>query len=452
METIFDPLCSPVTEFVNNSPFSDDFGHDYVFTQYSSNNSDYTQSNDSEKFLNINFSDCEYEDKKDIGLLRDFDFLNPTDTHFETDNSIFQLSTLYDIPLTGSIFNSSLVENNSNKDGAFELEKSSDVYVNFDDSITSTDQIFDSSVKDINEKTSQLNKELKKDKNTSLNGNIFEDQKKDLFYTSNLTNASSFFESSLTYPLTPHLSPLKEHELKESLVSDSKLSPENSLKLDTELDDISKLFNNGHGGLSEADLLRYNTGMQHINDVFWKDYIPDESFLKKRSFHDFSNDNIYLSAMSLKNKDAFSIKNNIYNHSFNSMTQNNPATLLSQPYISPKSALMFNNNNLSFTNYDQITNENQESRNVPSFIPFEIYFPNTMASWPSKYNYPVSVASIKNKSPRNINLEDMNGLSPSKFKKTRKYPINSRSFINFTERDAEIILNGVAPSGNSKKH
>ncbi|CCJ30328.1 unnamed protein product [Pneumocystis jirovecii] len=440
MKTVFDPLCSPATEFVKSSPFLDDLESDYIFTQYPPDNLDYTHSNNFEKFLNTDFNRCKYDDEKDIGFFDDFSFLNPTGIHLEANNSIFQLSTLYDIPWTKSIFDKDLMHNDLQKGNASEGEEVSDIYVNLSDS-ASTNQIFDFSIKDTTERINQLDKKTIENKNIVLDENASGDQKNNptLSCPSSLTNnISPFFGPSFTCPPTPHISSLIENKLKEPLTSDLELSAESSLKqINTQLGDITskQLHCNEYEELSQINSFDCNTDTQLINDTFLENYyISDELFLKKRSFQDFSDD-IYLSSkISLKkNKSMFPIKNNIYDHTFNSMIQDD-SRMLSQSYISPNSTFTFDNN-LSSTNYEQITNEKQDYMNASSSMPFEIYLPSTIASWSSpKHNYPVSIASIKNKPSKSINLKDIANLS----------------FINFTERDAEIILNGVAPSGSIK--
>ncbi|KAG4300620.1 hypothetical protein PCK1_003049 [Pneumocystis canis] len=379
METIFDPLCSPSTEFVNPSSFLDDFDSEYIFTQYTSDNSDHIQSKDIEKFLDINFNEYEYNNKEmDEKVFRDTNLLNCPDIHFEADDPILKLSTLYDIPWIKSIFDTNLTQ----KGDIFGEETSSNIYVDF---------------------------------------NI-------------------------------------KHKLNNSLPLDPELPIENSLKqVNTSLNDIfsKQLFiNNDLDELSQSNLYDYNTNMQYVNNIFLENnYISNDSVFKKRSFQDLSDDDTYLSPISLKkNRSMCPIKNNIYDYAFNQIIQDNSAMLLSQPYVSPKSTLIFDNDNLSFINYEQAVNENQEYINPSSSIPFEIYLPSTIASWSSpKYNDSASMTSIKGNSSKNIGLKNIT-YSSTKFKKTPKYPISSRSFINFTERDAEIILNGVAPSGSSKKH
>ncbi|KAG5513440.1 hypothetical protein PMAC_001504 [Pneumocystis sp. 'macacae'] len=459
METIFDPLCSPTSEFVKSSSFLDDLESDYVFAQYPSNDVDYTHSDNFEKFLDTNFNECKYDNKRDINLFDDFDFLNPTDIHLEANNSIFRLSTSYDIPWTKSIFDKDLIQNNFQKTDASESEEISDIYVNFSDSVLSTNQIFDFSIKNTKEETDHLDEKIIENKSIVLNEDILKDNDKKknstLSYSPNLTNISPFFDPS-SMCSTSHFSSLIENKLKEPLISGSKLSTENSLKqVNTQSDDMSKqLHDNEYQELSQVDSFDYNASMLSINDTFLQNYYTsDELFFKKRSFPDFSDNDIYLSRMSLKkNKSIFPMKNNIYDHTFDSMVQNN-SKMLTQSYVSPKSIFIFDNNDLSSPNYERTINERQNYVNTSSSMPFEVYLPNTTASWSSlKHNYPVSITSIRNKPSKNINLKDISSLSPSKLKKTRKYPISSRSFINFTERDAEIILNGVAPSGSSKKH
>ncbi|KAG5438255.1 hypothetical protein PCANB_003106 [Pneumocystis canis] len=456
METIFDPLCSPSTEFVNPSSFLDDFDSEYIFTQYTSDNSDHIQSKDIEKFLDINFNEYEYNNKEmDEKVFRDTNLLNCPDIHFEADDPILKLSTLYDIPWIKSIFDTNLTQ----KGDIFGEETSSNIYVDFNSPISSSYQKSNVSLKNSNEKTNTTVKELLENDNSDSSGNISHNQEKNstLSCLSDLVN-TSFFEPSFASSLTPQLSPLVKHKLNNSLPLDPELPIENSLKqVNTSLNDIfsKQLFiNNDLDELSQSNLYDYNTNMQYVNNIFLENnYISNDSVFKKRSFQDLSDDDTYLSPISLKkNRSMCPIKNNIYDYAFNQIIQDNSAMLLSQPYVSPKSTLIFDNDNLSFINYEQAVNENQEYINPSSSIPFEIYLPSTIASWSSpKYNDSASMTSIKGNSSKNIGLKNIT-YSSTKFKKTPKYPISSRSFINFTERDAEIILNGVAPSGSSKKH
>ncbi|EMR09668.1 hypothetical protein PNEG_01858 [Pneumocystis murina B123] len=453
MQTFFDPLCSSASEFIDSPTLLDDLKLDYTFTQYPFDNPNYTQVNDIEKFLNINVDDCEDNNKQDIEYFCDENLLNSTDIHFNTkDDSSFQLSTLYDIPWIKSIFNDDITQTISEKKNIFEEERLSDIYINFDDS-TLLNEIT-GTPKDVVKETDQSNKELNKDDNYVFTINVSDSYEKDsaLSYLSNLNDTQHFFDSSFTCPLTPRLLPSVGNELKELLVLDSKPSVKMSVKEgDTLLENMtSKQFVNNNKS-SEKTLYSDNSDIHPLNNLL-EDHTPSISFSTKRSFQDFSNGDMYISSLPSpkRNKHIYPIENNLYGHTFNSIIHDNSIISLPQSHISSESALMFDNNILSYKNYGT-TNGKQEYMDTSSLVPYEVYLPETTASFFSKQTNPTSLTSIKTDLPENINMKDIVRASSTKYKKKR-YPITFESFINFTERDAEIILNGVAPSGSSKKH
>ncbi|QSL67076.1 hypothetical protein MERGE_001463 [Pneumocystis wakefieldiae] len=451
MQTFFDSLCSPTSEFMDSPALLDDFKIDYTFKQYPFSSSDYTQVDNIEKFLNINFDDCEDNNKKNIEYFSDENFLNSTDIHLNTKNdSNFQLSALYDIPWIKSIFNEDITQTISEKN-IFEEEELSDKYINFDDSTLLNEITV--TPKDVAEETGQSNKELHKDDNCVSKTTVSDTYEKDpaLSYLSNFDD-TSHFESSFVCPLTPRLSPSVGNELKELFVLDSKPSVKMSTKEENaSLDDMtSKQFSNNNE-LSEKTLYSGNSNMYPLNNLL-ESYTPSTPFSTKRSFQDFSNGDMYMSSLSSpkRNKHIYPIENNFYDNEFNSVIHDNSLISLPQLHISSESALMFNSNTLSLKNYETAYKK-QEYMDKSLLIPYDVYLPDTTASFFSKQTSPTLSTSVKNNLPKIINTKDITRISSTKYKKKR-YPITFESFINFTERDAEIILNGVAPSGSSKKH
>ncbi|KTW28177.1 hypothetical protein T552_02036 [Pneumocystis carinii B80] len=454
MQTFFDPLCSSASEFIDSPTLLDDLKLDYTFTQYPFDNSNYAQVNDIEKFLNLNFDDGEDNNKQDVECFCDENFLNSKDVHFNTkDDSGFQLSALYDIPWIKSIFNDDITQRIPEKKDIFEEEGLSDIYINFDES-TLLNEITDTP-NDVAQETGQLNRELHEDDNYVFDINVPESHEKEsaLPYASNFTNTPHFSESSFTCPLTPRLSPSVGSELKELLVLDSKPPVMMPVKEgNTSLDNMtSKQFVN-NSKLSEKALYTGNFNM-HSADNLSKSHTPSALFTKKRSFQDFSNGDMNMSSLSSpkRNKNTYPIENNLDGHMFNPVIHDNSLISLPQSHISSESAFMFDNNALSFKNYGWTANGKQEYIDTSSLIPYEVYLPDTTALLSSKQVNPTSLTSIKADLPKNINMKDILRTTSTKYKKKR-YPVAFGSFINFTERDAEIILNGVAPSGSSKKH
>ncbi|KNZ57902.1 hypothetical protein VP01_2043g5 [Puccinia sorghi] len=67
---------------------------------------------------------------------------------------------------------------------------------------------------------------------------------------------------------------------------------------------------------------------------------------------------------------------------------------------------------------------------------------------------PSSDRKAKGKSPRNKSLQDSTPSKPSRtfsMNSASKPTLNSAIFVNFTARDSKKLLNGVAPSGSSKR-